>query len=49
MNATTVLNRTFKYVIGANLLVLVIQLPFGLLLGTIAAIKRIKLLIILFQ
>src|SRR5690554_2317884 len=41
-NATTVLNRTFKYTIGVNLLVLVIQLPFGLLLGTIAAIKKDK-------
>ena len=43
VDATTVLNRTFKYTIGVNLAVLVLQIPFGLLLGAIAAIKKDKL------
>ena len=42
MPVTTVLNRTFKYTIGVNLLVLLIQIPFGLLIGSIAAIKKDK-------
>jgi oligopeptide transport system permease protein len=42
-DATTVLNQTFKYTIGVNLLVLVLQIPFGLLLGSVAAIKKDKL------
>lgn len=43
VDATTVLNRTFKYTIGVNLAVLVLQIPFGLLIGAIAAIKKDKL------
>lgn len=42
MPVTTVLNRTFKYTIGVNLLVLLIQIPFGLLIGSVAAIKKDK-------
>lgn len=42
-DATAVLNQTFKYTIGVNLLVLVLQIPFGLLLGSVAAIKKDKL------
>lgn len=42
MPVTTILNRTFKYTIGVNLLVLLIQIPFGLLIGSIAAIKKDK-------
>lgn len=41
-DATTVLNRTFKYTIGVNLAVLVLQIPFGLLIGAVAAIKKDK-------
>lgn len=41
-DATKVLNRTFKYTIGVNLAVLVLQIPFGLLIGTVAAIKKDK-------
>ncbi|MFA6801755.1 MAG: ABC transporter permease, partial [Acholeplasmataceae bacterium] len=40
---TTLLNRTFKYTIGVNLITLVLQVPFGLLLGAVAAIKKDKL------
>ena len=43
VDATKVLNRTFKYTIGVNLAVLVLQIPFGLLIGAIAAIKKDKL------
>lgn len=43
VSATHVLNRTFKYTIGVNLLVLIVQLPFGLLIGATAAIKKDKL------
>lgn len=41
-DATKVLNRTFKYTIGVNLAVLVLQIPFGLLIGAVAAIKKDK-------
>lgn len=41
-DATAVLNKTFKYTIGVNLLVLIFQIPLGLLLGTVAAIKKDK-------
>lgn len=41
--ATEVLNRTFKYTIGVNLAVLLLQIPFGLLIGATAAIKKDKL------
>ncbi len=40
---TEILNRTFKYTIGINLITLIIQIPFGLLLGAVAAIKKDKL------
>ena len=40
--ATTILNRSFKYTIGINLIVLILQVPFGLLLGATAAIKKDK-------
>jgi oligopeptide transport system permease protein len=42
-DVTVVLGRTFKYTIGVNLWVLVLQIPFGLLIGAIAAIKKDKL------
>lgn len=43
VDATKILNRTFKYTIGVNAAVLVLQLPVGLLIGAIAAIKKDKL------
>lgn len=43
VDATTVLNRSFGYTIGINLLVILIQIPFGLLLGAAAAINKDKL------
>lgn len=42
-DVTVVLGRTFKYTIGVNLWVLVLQIPFGLLIGAVAAIKKDKL------
>ena len=41
-DVTVVLGRTFKYTIGVNLWVLVLQIPFGLLIGAVAAIKKDK-------
>ncbi|MDR2822742.1 MAG: ABC transporter permease [Acholeplasmatales bacterium] len=41
---TEVLNQTFKYSVGVNLLVLIIEIPFGLALGVITAIKKDKLI-----
>lgn len=41
-DVTKVLGRTFKYTIGVNLWVLVLQIPFGLLIGAVAAIKKDK-------
>lgn len=43
VEATKILNQTFKYTIGINLLVLIIQIPFGFLIGTIAALKKDKI------
>lgn len=42
VDATKVLNRTFKYTIGVNMAVIILQIPFGLLIGAIAAIKKDK-------
>jgi oligopeptide transport system permease protein len=43
VDATTILNSTFKYTIGINLITLVLQIPFGLFIGAVAAIKKDKL------
>ncbi|VEU83167.1 ABC transporter permease [Acholeplasma hippikon] len=43
VDATTVLNRSFGYTIGINLLVILFQIPFGLFLGITAAMKKDKL------
>jgi oligopeptide transport system permease protein len=43
VDVTTILNRTFKYTIGVNFLALIIQIPFGLILGANAAIRKDKL------
>lgn len=43
VDVTTILNRTFKYTIGVNFLALIIQIPFGLILGAVAAIRKDKL------
>lgn len=43
VDATEVLNRSFKYTIGINLIVLLVQIPFGLLIGAVAAIRKDKL------
>lgn len=40
--ATTILNRTFKYTIGVNFVVLLLQIPIGLIIGAVAAIKKDK-------
>ncbi len=43
VDATEVLNRTFKYTIGVNLIVLLLQIPIGLIIGSVAAIRKDKL------
>lgn len=40
---TEILNNTFQYTVGINLIVLIIQIPIGLLIGILAAIKKDKL------
>lgn len=40
---TQILNRTFPYTIGINLITIIVQIPFGLFLGAVAAIKKDKL------
>lgn len=40
---TEILNNTFQYTIGINLIVLLLQIPFGLVIGAVAAIKKDKL------
>ncbi len=43
VDATYILNRTFKYTIGVNLIVLLLQIPIGLIIGSVAAIRKDKL------